>query len=114
MRAALPGITEQDLDNPFMLIGRLDAGARLTVPESILADLSRQAARRRFAALRPDAEFGPRQEALADKSFLDQLAMAQERGLVERAHDLLSARIEFSQGRLTVNDRPFDPAAFQE
>lgn len=113
LRAALPGITAQDLENPFMLVARLDVGARVALPEAMLFEMSRQAARTRLNAAMPGVEFGPRHQAEADRAVLEKLALAERQGFVERANQMLSTRVEFTHGKLTVNGRPVNPGDLQ-
>jgi uncharacterized protein YdgA (DUF945 family) len=81
--AKLGALQPEELANPFMLIGKLDVNANLTVPEDMIKN-----------TLQPEQING----------FVDQ-------GYVMREGALLHSKIAFANGQLTVNGKPFNPRA---
>jgi uncharacterized protein YdgA (DUF945 family) len=81
--ARLGALQPEELANPFMLIGKLDVKADLTVPEDLIKD-----------SLQPEQISG----------FVDQ-------GYVVREGNLLHSKIAFANGQVTVNGKPFNPIA---
>ena len=76
-------IQAEELANPFALLGKLDAGADLSLPEALMGDLI-------------DA---------------DKLGAFEQMGYVTREGKLLRSKIAFAKGQLTVNGKPFNPMA---
>lgn len=76
-------IQPDDLANPFALLGKLDAGADLNLPEEFMGDLV----------------------------GMDKLGAFEQMGYVTRDGKLLRSKIAFAKGQLTVNGKPFNPLA---
>ena len=76
-------IQPDDLANPFALLGKLDAGADLNLPEEFMGDLV----------------------------GMDKLGAFEQMGYVTRDGKLLRSKIAFAKGQLTVNGKAFNPLA---
>lgn len=81
--AKLGALQPEELANPFMLIGKLDVNADLSLPEDLIND-----------TLRPE-----------------QVAAFAEQGYITRDGKLLRSKITFANGQVAVNGKPFNPMA---
>lgn len=81
--AKLGALQADELSNPLMLIGKLDAHAELALPADLVKD-----------TLHPE-----------------QLDAFIQQGFITRHDEMLLSKVAFSKGRLTVNDKPFNPMA---
>lgn len=99
-RAKLNDVKPEDVATPFMLIGKLEASADLTLPEGLLINAS---------AAKPDPadEYAQMQGEMRQQ----QLTAYAEQGYVTREGGTVKSRIEFRNGQLTVNGKPFNPMA---
>lgn len=79
--AKLGPLQPEELANPFMLIGKLDVNADLTMPEELFSGEPQQ----------------------------QQVAAYVEQGYVTRQGGMLSSKITFANGQVTVNGKPFNP-----
>ena len=79
--AKLGALQPEELANPFMLIGKLDASADLALPEEMLGDSFKAA----------------------------QIATFVEQGYALREGNMLHSKIAFRNGQVTVNGKAFNP-----
>jgi uncharacterized protein YdgA (DUF945 family) len=111
--ARLAGVTAADSQSPLNLIAKVQAEASIAVPEAIVA--SAMADTRLKAMKAPGRETGAEESAQlaaqAKLEFDQQLAQFVQLGFVKRDNGILSAKIVFKGGELTINDKPFDPMA---
>lgn len=91
----IPGTTPEDMANPFMLIGKLDASADIALPEALVAKLS--------GSGNKTAE----EQAAAKAMFEQQIAGLEQQGYVIRENKILKSRLKFKDGKATINDKPF-------
>lgn len=98
--AKLNDVKPEDVANPFMLIGKLEASADLALPEGLLINAS---------ATKPDPEdeYAQRQGEMRQQ----QLTAYAEQGYVTREGGTVKSKVEFRNGQLTVNGKPFNPMA---
>lgn len=89
----------EDFSNPLMLLAKLDAGADLSLPEALLAEMG---------AAKAQTE---EEKQMQQQMFAAQLESFAGQGYVTRAGGLLKSKIVFSNGQLTVNGKPFNPMA---
>jgi len=96
-RAKLKDATPADFASPLTLLGRLDAGAEITLPEGLIGE---------FAAARQKA---PEDAAARGAMLQQQLAGFAEQGYILREGGAIKSKIAFANGRLAVNGKPFPP-----
>ena len=107
--AKLKDAKPEDLANPMMLLAKLEASADIALPESLLANMSGGAMHAASEGEAPDPE-----TVAAHKEMLEQqLAGFAEQGYITRAGGLVKSKIEFRDGQLTVNGKPFNPMAMR-
>jgi uncharacterized protein YdgA (DUF945 family) len=81
--AKLGALQPEELANPFMMIGKLDVNADLSLPEELIKD-----------TLRPE-----------------QISAFVEQGYIVREGTLLHSKVTFTNGQVAVNGKPFNPMA---
>ncbi|MCB4361244.1 YdgA family protein [Quatrionicoccus australiensis] len=81
--AKLGELKPEELANPFMLLGKLEASADIALPASLLGDTAQA----------------------------PQIAGLIEQGYVQQDGSMLRSKIGFSKGQLNVNGVPFNPQA---
>ncbi len=91
----IPGATPEDIANPFMLIGKLDASADIALPEAMVAKLA------------GSGNKTPEEQTAAKAMFEQQLAGLEQQGYVSRENKILKSRFKFKDGKATINDKPF-------
>ena len=101
--AKLKGAKPEELANPMMLLAKLEASADLSLPESLLGNMS--GAAMHAAGQEPDPEMAAMQKQMLEQ----QLAALAGQGYITRADGLAKSKIEFRNGQLTVNGKPFNP-----
>ncbi|MBK6973807.1 MAG: YdgA family protein [Sterolibacteriaceae bacterium] len=107
--AKLKDAKPEDLANPMMLLAKLEASADIALPESLLANMSGGGMHAAGEGEAPDPE-----TVAAHKEMLEQqLAGFAEQGYITRAGGLVKSKIEFRDGQLTVNGKPFNPMAMR-
>lgn len=79
--AKLGALQPEELANPFLLLGKLDVNANLTIPEDLLKN-----------TLQPE-----------------QISVFVDQGYIVREGSLLQSKIAFANGQATVNGKPFNP-----
>lgn len=94
----------EEFGNPLMLLGKLEAGADVQLPEALLGTLA--ASRVPGGA---EAANDPETVAMQAEMIEQQLAGLAGQGLVTRDNGLVKSKIEFRAGQLTVNGKPFNP-----
>lgn len=107
--AKLKDARPEDLANPMMLMAKLEASIDLALPEVLLDNMSGGAMYAASEEAKPDPEMAAMQEQMIEQ----QLAGFAEQGYITRANGLVRSKIEFRDGQLTVNGKPFDPMAMR-
>jgi uncharacterized protein YdgA (DUF945 family) len=108
----LPGVTEADIDQPFMLLGKIDAAASVSMPEVFARNQFAQSRVKRAKALGTLSDTQMTEvAATAGSEFAQMLATFGQQGYVESEGGVLKTRISFKGGALLVNDKPFNPMA---
>ncbi|QID16421.1 YdgA family protein [Nitrogeniibacter mangrovi] len=108
-RAQLPGIAPEEVGNPMILLGKLDASGALTLPEAMMREMMVERTRKQIAAMDPQAELSDDQVAMIDARLEAQLQQAASEGYVTRDKGLIKSEFAFRNGQLTVNGKPFKP-----
>lgn len=93
--AKLVGATAADAANPMLLLPKLQSNLDVTLTEALLAKLS--------GARQKDAEM----QKAAQEAMNQQIQAFEGQGYITRSGKLLSSKIEWKQGALTVNGKPF-------
>jgi uncharacterized protein YdgA (DUF945 family) len=94
-----------DFTNPLanlILLGKLDATAELSIPVSLIKTLSRIGGDE-------DEEYEDEEGAGRDAATEALIARLVQQGYVTDNNGILASRIVFSEGKLRVNDKPFNP-----
>ncbi len=89
----LNNAARQDWENPLLLVGKLELAADLSVPESLLLTFSTD----------DDDDAEAKKEAMARN-----LSRFAEQGYITRDQGIVRGKIEFTNGKLTVNGKPLD------
>lgn len=96
----------EDFADPALLMARLEAGADIAVPETLLAGLP----------FGPTGQAEDCEDGAADAeappvfALEQQLALFAQQGYITRADGMVRSKLEFRGGQLTVNGKPFSPA----
>lgn len=98
-RARLGELKPEEISNPLVLLGKLDASADIALPEALLAGLGGK------------GEAGAEAVAMREAMFQQQLAGFAEQGYIQRDGGVLRTKIAFANGQLTINGKPFNPLA---
>lgn len=93
--AKLAGATAADFNNPMLMISKIQSNLDVTLTEALVAKLG--------GASQKDPEM---QKAAAD-AINQQVSAFVERGYINKNGKLLSSKLEWKQGALTVNGKPF-------
>lgn len=101
----------EDFSNPMMLLAKLDASADLALPESLLASMSGSPMHASDAEEKPDPETVALQQQQKQQMLEQQLAAFAEQGYITRGNGLVKSKIEYREGKLSVNGKPFNPMA---
>ncbi|WP_018413297.1 YdgA family protein [Methyloversatilis thermotolerans] len=112
-RVSLSGVTPDDFANPLGLLARLDASGALSLPENLVRGLLVERSRAQVLQIVGEDADPDEVNAYAQSQYEQQIAPLLERGYVTRDQGQLALRLAFAKGQLTVNDKPFDPAALQ-
>jgi len=109
----LPGVTEADMDQPFGLIGKIDAAATVSIPESFARNQYAKTKMRQMKTQLGSVSEAQMTEAaaMAGSEFATMLAGFGQQGYVDSDGGQLKTRIAFKGGALLVNDKPFNPMA---
>jgi hypothetical protein len=107
----LPGVTEADMEQPFLLLGKVEAAASITLPEVFARNQFAQTKVKRAKALGSltDAQL-TEVAAGAGSEFAQMLSAMSQQGYVDSEAGLLKTRLSYKGGALLVNDKPFNPA----
>lgn len=108
--ARLVGVSEADLQNPLGLIAKVQADATVKAPEALLGAYAEMPlGLKKAQGSEPSAE--EIAQVAASRLALEQkLADFVERGYVVRENGILSSKLAFKDGQLTVNGKPLSPA----
>ncbi|MEJ2691343.1 MAG: YdgA family protein [Deltaproteobacteria bacterium] len=93
-----------DLNNPVMLLPKLEAAADAAVPEEMLYGLIGSSAGKL-------AEAGSSSPEDKIKQFRAQIAQFSEQGYITKENKQLKIHAEFKNGQFRLNGKPFPPAA---
>ncbi len=109
----LPGVTDADMEQPFNLIGKIDAAATVSVSEAFARTQYAQTKVRQLKAQQGSVSDAQATEvaAAAGSEFAQLLAAFAQQGYVDSEGGQLKSKIAFKGGALTVNDKPFNPMA---
>ena len=108
-RAKLNGITPEDLAMPLMMLGKLQASADISLPESFIGELAGDS-----PAVAPVAEGEAVVEGAQEEqgsAFKQQIDALSAQGFITQDKGMISSKIVFANGELTVNGKPFNPMA---
>jgi uncharacterized protein YdgA (DUF945 family) len=108
-QARMPGLASEEIGNPMVMLGKLDASGSLSVPEAVMRDLMVARTRNELAQMDPGATLDENQLAMVDAQLDLQLQQAAAEGYIRRDGGLIRAEFAFRDGRLTVNGQPFQP-----
>jgi uncharacterized protein YdgA (DUF945 family) len=100
-RVALKDAKPDDFNDMRRLMPKIDASAKLVVPEGMLAELG---------AARAET---PEEKDMQRKMFAMQVQSFSEQGYVVRKGEMLESTIVFKDGQLTVNGKPLAPMGAQ-
>jgi uncharacterized protein YdgA (DUF945 family) len=110
LSARLVGVSEADLQNPLGLIAKVQADATIKVSEALMGTYAEMPlALKKAQGGEPSAE--EIAQVAASRLALEQkLADFVERGYVVRESGVVSSKLAFKDGQLTVNGKPLSPA----
>lgn len=95
VKVKIPGATAEDVANPMTLIPKIDASADVALPEALIAKLA-------GAGKETDEE-----KAAAAEMMQHQLKDLEQQGYIVRAEKLWKSRLEWKDGKGSVNGKPF-------
>lgn len=106
----VPGVTEADIDQPFNLLGKIDAAATISIPEAFARN---QYAKTKLRQLKAQGVVDEAKSievaAAAGSEFAMLLAGFAQEGYVTTEGGQLNSRVSYKGGALLVNDKPFNP-----
>ncbi len=104
---------EAMMQNPFLLLASLEASGEISLTEAMIMELLNNppGAEQMAMADGLSPEELQMQTQQAAEAFQQQVAMLAEQGYVIREGGLLKSNVEFKQGQLLVNGKPFMPMA---
>ena len=107
----LPGVTDADMQQPFNLIGKVDAAATIAIPEAFARNQFAQSKVRAAKTQLGDLSEAQATEiaATAGSEFAQMLATFGQQGYFVSEGGLLKSKIAFKGGALMINDKPFNP-----
>jgi len=123
LRASVPGVTAEDLQNPMMLITKLKADGKVSFPEALIQKLapSCPAPSDVDATEMPAMPMGEESENCVSQDDespaarnLQRLETLVEMGYVTRDQGRLQTEASFKEGQLTLNGLPFNPMAMSQ
>lgn len=105
-RVRFEDLRADDFDNPVLLMSKLDAGAEVELPEALLM----------FVAMAGMSEASEGEDAGVAASMQpeDVFALLEalgEEGYLQRANGVVRVKARFAKGQMSLNGKPFDPAA---
>jgi uncharacterized protein YdgA (DUF945 family) len=100
-RFALKDATPEDFDQLPRLLPKIDASAKLVLPEAMLAEMG---------AARAET---PEEKDVQRRMFAMQVQAFSEQGYVVRKGEMLESTIVFKDGQLTVNGKAIQPPGAQ-
>ncbi|MCU7842446.1 MAG: YdgA family protein [Candidatus Thiodiazotropha sp. (ex Monitilora ramsayi)] len=111
-RVKLSGATLEMLANPLMLLSKVEASGDLSLSETMVVKLLQNPP----FPTNPDQAAASTEEIkqkgeMAVGQFQQQVAMLMEQGYLEREGEIIKTTMAFKEGQLTVNGKPFNPAA---
>ncbi len=99
--AKLKDAKPEEIDNPMLLLGKLEANAEASVPELFLAKAEDG------ALLENGTKMTPEMEAQLLAGLDKELAGFASQGYIERSNGVVKSKVAFRNGQLTVNGKPF-------
>ncbi|MEO8156608.1 MAG: YdgA family protein [Betaproteobacteria bacterium] len=100
-RGKLIDIKAEDFQQPALLMAKLDASADIALPEGLLLTPP---------GMKADSEEAALMQLSTRQKQIDALV---EQGYAVRAGAIVKTKLEFRNGQLIVNGKPFDPRALQ-
>ncbi|MFN3987692.1 MAG: YdgA family protein [Rhodocyclaceae bacterium] len=97
LKVGMPGVTPEDVGNPFGLLTKLVIDGEAEFPEALVL----------ASMLEDDA--GDEERAFAQAMLDASLEPLVDEGYVSRASGRLNTRLQFENGELLLNGKPFDP-----
>jgi uncharacterized protein YdgA (DUF945 family) len=94
--AKLKDAKPEDFSNPLMLLAKLEAGADISLPEGLIGEMA-------------GAGPGAAENAARGAMLQQQIAGFAEQGYIRREGGAIKSKIDFANGQLTVNGKPFNP-----
>lgn len=109
--ARLVGVTDADLQNPLGMIVKVQADATIKIAEAIVGGFMADAPLKALKAQgrEPSAEEIAQVTAGSRVAFEEKLAPLVQQGFILRESGILSSKLDFKGGQLTVNGKPFNP-----
>ncbi|MBL8523793.1 MAG: YdgA family protein [Betaproteobacteria bacterium] len=108
----VPGVTEADIEQPFNLLGKIDAAATVSIPEAFARNQYAKTKLRQLKAQQQgvvsDAQT-TEVAAAAGSEFAMLLAGFAQEGYVTTEGGQLNSRLSFKGGAFLVTDKPFNP-----
>lgn len=92
----LKGIEPDELNNPMMLLAKINAAAEASLPQGLVVALIGAQAQ------------SPQEAAVVAAQLQQQLDMLEAQGFIVRKGGQLSSRAALSKGQLTINGQPLD------
>lgn len=113
-RVSLPAITPDELANPMLLIGKVDASGAVSLPEALVRSTMVERNKTGLRAVVGEDADADEVATMAGAQYEQTLQSLTAQGYVTRAEGQLSAKLAFSKGQLTVNGQPFNPTAMAQ
>lgn len=104
--AKLNDLKPEEVANPFMLLGKLQAKAEVALPEALIADFTGGGNASDEGEDEDDAE-----EESSGDAARQQIAALAAQGYIVLDKGMIRSKLEFANGQVTVNGKPFNPMA---
>lgn len=108
--ARLVGVSDVDMQNPLNLIAKVQADATIKVSEALVGTFAEMPLELKKAQGREPSAEEIAQVAASRLALEQKLADFVERGYVVRENGIVSSKLAFKDGQLTVNGKPLSPA----
>jgi uncharacterized protein YdgA (DUF945 family) len=103
---------EEAIENPFIMLGSLNATGKLSFNEKMILELLRNPPGSELMGLNDEASDEQMTRInMITEQFQQQLAMFTGMGYLTRDGDSLKTHAEFKTGKLLINGKPFPPVA---
>ena len=108
-KAKMPGLSEEELGNPMIMMTKLVASGEAVIPEALVRTLMIQQTRANMARFDPEVELSDEHVAMLETQLGQELEGLESMGYVTRESGVLRSSFSFENGRLLVNGQPFTP-----